>query len=205
MFCTVNQFRFQVKDFRHELVENLANCDDHIGEIFLDEKVPTNEDIHAAIRRNAIKRTFTPVFLGTALKNKGVQPLLDGVLDYLPNPSEVDNFATDNSKVDALDTEQKAVKLRMDPERTSTTPFVGLAFKLEQGKFGQLTYVRVYQGSIKKGDNVYNTRTGKRTRIPRLVQMHSDKMTDVDEVFTDSVIFVTRCGRICMESGDKTN
>lgn len=75
----------------------------------------------------------------------------------------------------------------MDPERTTKNPFVGLAFKLEQGKFGQLTYVRVYQGSIKKGDTVYNTRTGKKTRIPRLVQMHSDKMEDISEVFAGDI------------------
>ena len=78
-------------------IESLSNVDEELGEMFLDEKRPTNAQIKAAIRRNCIKRTFTPIFVGTALKNKGVQKLLDGVLDYLPNPSEVPNYALDES------------------------------------------------------------------------------------------------------------
>ncbi len=169
-------------------MEHLADSDDVIGELFLEEKQPTVEEIHAAIRRSTIRRSFTPVFLGTALKNKGVQPLLDGVVDYLPNPSEVDNFALDSSKmVEDDEGDQVPTKVRMKPERTKDNPFVGLAFKLEKGKFGQLTYVRIYQGSIGKGDVVTNTRTGKKTRIPRLVQMHADKMEDVNRVYAGDI------------------
>ena len=180
--------RSQVKDYHHELVEHLANSDDQIGELFLEETKPTEDQIHAAIRRATLKRAFTPVLVGTALKNKGVQPLLDAVVDYLPDPSEVDNFAIDaaKSKSDA-DGEEEIIKIKMNPERSEKNPFVGLAFKLEQGQFGQLTYVRVYQGSIKKGDSVYNTRTGKKTKIPRLVQMHADKMEDVKDVFAGDI------------------
>lgn len=183
-----SQFLAQTQDYHHELVENLANCDDHIGEIFLEEKTPTTEEIHAAIRRATLKRAFTPVLMGTALKNKGVQPLLDAVISYLPNPTEIDNYALDPTKT-TVDAEGQEVpyKVRMNPERSNKHPFVGLAFKLEQGKFGQLTYVRVYQGSLKKGDTVFNTRTNKKTRIPRLLQMHSNKMEDVTEVFAGDI------------------
>ena len=175
--------RQQRDDYHHELVEHLANSDDYIGELFLEEKQPTEAEIQAAIRRSTIARKFTPVMMGTALKNKGVQPLLDGVVDYLPNPTQVDNFAIDSSqtKVDE-DGDEVVVKVKLNPERSNRNPFLGLAFKLEQGKFGQLTYVRVYQGEVKRGDTVWNTRTGKKTRLARLVQMHSNKMEDVDKV-----------------------
>ena len=177
------EFRQQREDYYHELVEHLANCDDHIGELFLEEKQPTEPEVQAAIRRSTLARKFTPVMMGTALKNKGVQPLLDGVVDYLPNPTQVNNYAIDTSKtkVDANGDEVQ-VKLKLNPERSNKDPFVGLAFKLEQGKFGQLTYVRVYQGEVKQGDTVYNTRTGKKARLSRLVQMHSNNMEDVKKV-----------------------
>ncbi len=134
------EFRAQRKDYFHELVEHLADADDVIGEMFLEEKTPEVNDILAAIRRSTIKRAFTPVMMGTALKNKGVQPLLDAVVDFLPNPSEVDNYALDSSKpvVDEETQESVPLKVRMDPERTDKTPFVGLAFKLEQGEMFSL-------------------------------------------------------------------
>jgi len=159
-----SEFRQQQKDYYHELVEHLADSDDYIGELFLEEKEPSESDIHSAIRRSTIARKFTPVMMGTALKNKGVQPLLDAVVDYLPNPTQVNNYAIDSSKtkVDA-DGDEIVTKIKMDPERSDKHPFVGLAFKLEQGKFGQLTYVRVYQGMVKQGDTVFNTRTGKKS------------------------------------------
>eukprot|EP00096_Caligus_rogercresseyi_P009759 TRINITY_DN3370_c0_g1_i1.p1 TRINITY_DN3370_c0_g1~~TRINITY_DN3370_c0_g1_i1.p1 ORF type:complete len:742 (-),score=185.93 TRINITY_DN3370_c0_g1_i1:396-2621(-) len=177
------------KDYYHKLVESLADCDDILGEMYLEEKVPNTQDVQDAIRRATLARKLTPVLLGTALKNKGVQPLLDAVLEYLPDPSEVDNFAIDNakSKVDEVTGESSIVKMKMNPARTKKNPFVGLAFKLEKGRFGQLTYIRVYQGSISRGDIVYNTRTWKKTKLSRLVQMHSDKMTDVDRVYAGDI------------------
>lgn len=178
--------RAHAVDARAELVEYLANADEQIGEMFLMEETPQTQDIEAAIRRSTIARNFTPVMLGTALKNKGVQPLLDGIVNYLPNPSEVQNFALLNKK----DDDEEPEKLLMNSARSNKDPFVALAFKLEQGKFGQLTYLRVYQGCVSKGDTVYNTRTGKKTRLSRLVQMHADKMEDVSKVYSGDICAV---------------
>ena len=180
--------RAHATDARAELVEYLANADEELGEMFLLEETPTTLDISKAVRRATIARRFTPVMLGTALKNKGVQPLLDGVVDYLPNPSEVENYALKFSKHDTEEDEPE--RLLMSSERSNKDPFVSLAFKLEQGKFGQLTYLRVYQGSVGKGDTVYNTRTGKKTRLSRLVQMHADKMEDVSKVYSGDICAV---------------
>lgn len=171
--------RTQRQELHEELVEHLVNADDVLGEMFLEEKTPTDDDIQQAIRRATISKKFTPVLVGSALKNKGVQPLLDGVIDYLPNPSQVDNYAIDSSK--EIEDEENVIKIKMNPERSDKNPFVGLAFKLEQGKYGQLTYLRIYQGTVKKGDSVYNTRTWKKTRLSKLVQMHADKMEEVNQ------------------------
>lgn len=128
------EFRTQRDELHDELVEHLVNSDEIIGELFLEEKTPTDQDIQAAIRRATIARKFTPVLVGSALKNNGVQPLLDATVDYLPNPTQVDNYALDSGKL-IKDEEGNEVptKIRMDPERSSRHPFVGLAFKLEQG------------------------------------------------------------------------
>ncbi|XP_041796523.1 elongation factor G, mitochondrial [Chelmon rostratus] len=176
------EFRAEAADRRQELVECVANADEILGEMFLEEKMPTNDDLKAAIRRATVQRNFSPVLVGTALKNKGVQPLLDAVLDYLPNPTEVNNYAILNDE-DANQTS----KIQMDPARDSAQPYVGLAFKLEAGRFGQLTYVRVYQGCLKKGEYIYNTRTSKKVRVQRLVRLHADQMEDVDEVYAGDI------------------
>nr|MBE5726069.1 iconoclast [Cucujiformia] len=166
---------------RHELIEHLSNVDDKLGELYLEEKSISVKDIKDAIRRSCLKRMFTPVFVGTALKNKGVQPLLDGVLDYLPNPGEVENFGLKEKEG------EEALKVVLDPARSNAKPFVSLAFKLEAGKFGQLTYMRCYQGMLKKGDTIFNVRTHRKVRIARLVRMHSNTMEDVDEVYAGDI------------------
>ena len=124
------EMRAHATDARAELVEYLANADEEIGEMFLMEETPKTEDIIKALRRATIARKFTPVLMGTALKNKGVQPLLDAVVDYLPDPSQVDNYANKFSK----DEDAEPEKLLMSSERSNKDPFVSLAFKLEQGK-----------------------------------------------------------------------
>lgn len=142
------EIRGEAVEKRHELVEHLSNSDDVLGEMYLEERNITESDIKGAIRRLCLKRKFTPVFLGSALKNKGVQPLLDAVLDYLPNPAEVQNFALRERN------EHEPEKVLLDSSRIKENPFVALAFKLEAGKFGQLTYMRCYQGMLKKGNSI---------------------------------------------------
>ncbi|XP_063600711.1 elongation factor G, mitochondrial-like, partial [Penaeus indicus] len=173
--------RAEADDRYMELIEYVSNADDAIGELFLEEKMPSESELRAGIRRACLQRTFTPVFVGTALKNKGVQPLLDAVLTYLPHPGEVKNFALQEDK------KEEEVRIQLHPERTANHPFVGLAFKLEAGKFGQLTYIRVYQGCLKKGELIFNSRTGKKVKVSRLVQMHSNNMEDVDVVYAGDI------------------
>ncbi|KAK9467483.1 P-loop containing nucleoside triphosphate hydrolase protein [Lipomyces arxii] len=166
-----------VEEKRSLLIETLADVDDEIAEIYLMEETPTPEQIMAAIRRATIARNFTPVLMGSALADKSVQPVLDAVCDFLPNPSEVPNVALDLNKNEA--------PVALPPY--SNLPTVGLAFKLEEGKFGQLTYIRVYQGMLKKGMQIFNTRTGKRTKLARLARMHSNEMEEVNEVHSGEI------------------
>ncbi|CAH0700818.1 unnamed protein product [Spodoptera exigua] len=174
--------RTEVQERRHELIEHLSNVDETLGELFLEEKTPTVADIKQAVRRTTLKRSFTPVLVGTALKNKGVQPLLDAVLEYLPNPGEVENTAMLNE-----DKEGEGQTILLDPSRNDKKPFVGLAFKLEVSKFGQLTYLRCYQGMLKRGENIFNARTNKKVKISRLVRMHSNNMEEVTEVMAGDI------------------
>ena len=153
---------------RTELIEQLAEVDDAIGELILNDEIPNNDDISAAIRRCTIGLKFSPVFLGSAIKNTAIQPLLDGVCEYLPDPSESEVWAHDTNLPIT------APQVRLSP--AAEAPTVGLAFKLEEGRFGQLTYMRMYQGSLRKGMQIYNARTGKKLKVPRLVRMHSDEM-----------------------------
>ncbi|KAJ1088046.1 hypothetical protein NDU88_001205 [Pleurodeles waltl] len=178
-----SEYRVEASDRRQELIECVANADELLGELFLEEKTPTTADLKLAVRRATLKRVFSPVLVGSALKNKGIQPLLDAVLDYLPDPSEVQNIAILNKDRDSED----ATRIILSPTRDSSQPFVGLAFKLEAGRFGQLTYVRVYQGMLKKSEYIHNTRTGKKVRVQRLVRLHSDMMEDVEEVYAGDI------------------
>lgn len=157
---------------RAKLIETLADVDEEIANLFLDEVEPTPLQISAAIRRATISLKFTPVFMGSALADKFIQPMLDGVCDYLPNPAEVVNTA--------LDRRQAEAPVKLIPY--NSLPFVGLAFKLEESNFGQLTYIRVYQGSLRKGLNVFNARTDQKVKIPRIVRMHSNEMEEVQTV-----------------------
>ncbi|XP_014275282.1 elongation factor G, mitochondrial [Halyomorpha halys] len=172
----------EAEEKRQELIECLSNTDDTLGEMFLEEKVPSEEDIVAAIRRSCLKRTFTPVLLGTALKNKGIQPLLDAVISYLPCPGDIQNFAINNNEVSDKDS-----KVLLNPSRDSSNPFMALAFKLEAGRFGQLTYMRCYQGHLQRGDYLYNVRTKKKVRVVRLVRLHADQMEDVYDVYSGDI------------------
>lgn len=129
--------------------------------------------LQSAVRRATIALKFSPVFLGSALANKSVQSVLDGVCLYLPTPEQAPALALST-------TSPTSPPQTLTP--TANAPLVSLAFKLEEGKYGQLTYVRVYQGLLKKGATVTNVRTGKRVKVPRLVRMHSDEMEDVESI-----------------------
>ncbi|HEY4188284.1 MAG TPA: elongation factor G [Polyangia bacterium] len=169
----------EAKTAHHNMIASIADHDDEMAEMFLSEQSPSFEQLQAAIRRATISLKMTPVFIGSAYKNKGVQLLLDGVLAYLPNPAEVQNLALDQNK-----NEEKVI-LESDPKK----PFVGLAFKLEDGKYGQLTYMRVYQGSLAKGEFIVNNSSGrKRVKVPRLVRMHSNEMNDIDSVSAGDIV-----------------
>lgn len=156
------------KEKRRELVEQLAEVDDEIGELLIMDEDPTTTQLAEAIRRATVGLKFSPVFLGSAIKNTAVQPLLDGVCAYLPTPAE--------SEVTAHDTSLPVGAPQVPLTPASAAPLVALAFKLEEGRFGQLTYMRVYQGSMRKGQFIYHARSGKRVKVPRLVRMHSDEM-----------------------------
>lgn len=162
------------KQKRQELLEQLAEVDDEIGEMLIMDEEPSVVQVAEAIRRATVGLKFTPVFLGSAIKNTGVQPLLDGVCSYLPTPSE--------SEVTAHDTSLPVSAPQVPLTPAAAAPLVALAFKLEEGRFGQLTYMRVYQGSMRKGQFIFHARTGKKVKIPRLVRMHSDEMEEVDGV-----------------------
>ena len=156
--------------YREELLDAASMFSDELMEAML-EGDPSEELIKEAIRKGTLAEQFVPVFCGSAYKNKGILPLVDGVVSYLPNPSEVKNFALD------LDKNEEQVELSCNPD----DPCVSLGFKLEDGQYGQLTYVRVYQGTLKKGEELYNTRSRKKFKVGRLVRMNSASMEDINE------------------------
>jgi elongation factor G len=169
-----------VRQKRQELFASVSNVDEQLGELFVMEEEPNEEQLKAAIRRATISRTFLPVFVGSAYANVGVQLLLDGVADYLPDPTQVENWAIPVQQQQGQSDNSNQRHLLIT---NSEKPFVGLAFKLEESQFGQLTYVRVYQGRLRKGDLIYNINAGRRrVKVPRVVRMHSEEMEDVDEV-----------------------
>ena len=156
--------------YREEMVDAATMFSDELAEAFL-EGAETEEMIRAAVRKGTLAEQFVPVFLGSAYKNKGIQPLLDAVGYYLPDPTEIENTALD------IDENEKPVVLGTD----ENAPVVALGFKLEDGKYGQLTYVRVYQGTLKKGEELFNTRAKKKFKVGRLVRMNSATMEDINE------------------------
>jgi elongation factor G len=169
----------EAKAARARMIESVANVDDVIADKFLAEESIIPEELVPAIRRATVAFKATPVFLGSAYKNKGVQLLLDGIGAYLPNPTEVENRALDQDK------DEEVRVLDSDPDK----PFVGLAFKLEDGRYGQLTYMRIYQGKVCKGDFIVNCSAGgKKIKVPRLVRMHADEMEDIDAASAGDIV-----------------
>ena len=170
----------QAKEKRVELLDAVSNFDDELMELLLEgdyDNVPVDK-IKAAVRKGTLAEQFVGVFCGSAHMNKGIQPVLDAVLDYLPNPTEVHNYGLD------LDKNEEQVELFNVEDK----PCVALAFKLDDGQFGQLTYTRIYQGKICKGDELYNVRQRKKFKVGRLVRMNSAQMEDINEGMPGDII-----------------
>lgn len=164
--------------YQEKLIEALADVDDSIAEKYLEGHPFSKEELIPAIRRATINLKFVPVYMGSAFKNKGVQRLLDAVCMFMPAPADVKNFALD------IENNEEQVELVND----DTKPLVALAFKLEEGRYGQLTYMRIYQGSLKKGDFIYDAKSNKKVKVPRLVKMHADEMEDILEAGAGDIV-----------------
>ncbi len=162
----------------NDLVEQVANLDDEVGTLFLEEKPVTPKELKAGIRRLTIANLFIPVAGGSAFKNKGVQYLVDAVVDYLPSPLDI-------PPAKGIDPDTHAEKLAPTDDNAK---FCSLAFKLWSDPFvGKLVFFRVYSGKLSKGDTVYNPRTNKRERISRLIQIQADKREDVDICYSGDI------------------
>ncbi|MBF0209458.1 MAG: elongation factor G [Desulfamplus sp.] len=157
---------------REEMIDAVSMYSDELTDAILEEKEITDSMVIDAVRRGTIAREMTPVFMGSAYKNTAVQPLLDSVIKFLPAPIDINNEAIDHDHND------ESVTLTSDFDK----PTVALAFKLEDGQYGQLTYIRVYQGGLKKGDTIVNSRDGKKVKVGRLIRMHAAEMEDIDEI-----------------------
>ena len=167
----------KAEKYREIMLDAVSMFSDELMEAMLEENVKTDM-IRKAIRAGTLSMELTPVFMGSAYKNKGVQLLLNAVTRYLPNPKEIKNMAVD------LDNDEADIEVFTDNKK----PLVLLAFKLEDGRYGQLTYVRVYQGTLKKGDTIFNMRTGKKVKVGRLIRMHSSEMQDIDDTCAGDIV-----------------
>ncbi len=170
-----------VEERRHKLVERISETDDVLIEKFLGGVEPTVEELKAALRKAVIEYKLVPVFAGTSLRNKGVQPLLDAVVDYLPSPLDM----PDVTGIDPRTNEPATRK------RTTTDHFTGLAFKIQiDPHVGKLTYVRIYSGKIESGSYAYNSSKGIKERIGRLLLMHANQREEIKEAFAGEIVAV---------------
>ena len=160
-----------MEKYRTILIEGLSDFNDDIAEKFLGGEEVSAEEAYPVVRKATIERRMTPVFMGSAYKNKGVQALLDAVMRFLPSPYD--------RTYEALDQRNNEEKVQLISKPGN--PLVMLAFKLEDGRYGQLTYCRLYQGKLQKGDTIYNQSTKQKAKVGRLVRMHSSEMHEIDE------------------------
>ncbi|MGN6764265.1 MAG: elongation factor G, partial [Rhizobiaceae bacterium] len=169
----------KAEEYREKLVESAVEMDDDAMNAYLEGTMPTNEELRALIRKGTIAVKFHPVLCGTAFKNKGVQPLLDAVVDFLPAPDEVPDIKGVDPK-----TEKEIVRKSSDNE-----PLAMLAFKIMNDPFvGSLTFARIYSGMLKKGVSLENTVKGKKERIGRMLQMHSNSREDIEEAYAGDIV-----------------
>jgi elongation factor G len=171
------EIRAEAVKRREELLDAASMFSDQLTEAILDDRVG-EELVYQAVRKGTLARGLTPVLVGSAYKNIGVQPILDAVNSYLPDPTEVENTALD------LEQNEKEVPLKSSSEE----PLVALAFKLEVTPYGQLSYLRVYQGSIGKGDDLFVSRSRKKIKVGRLVRMHADEMEEITRAYAGQIV-----------------
>jgi elongation factor G len=164
---------------RADMLESLSMYDDDMVELLLEEQDVPDDMIHAAVLKGVRSLELVPVYMGTAFKNKGVQLLIDAVCRYLPSPLDAAPM-----RAKRIGKEDEEVLLVADAD----LPLVAMAFKITEEQFGQLTYTRVYQGTLRKGDSVFNARTGKKTRVGRLVQMHANERVNIDEAGPGEIV-----------------
>ena len=178
-----SELRVLAEEKRLQMIEAAAEFDDEVMEAFVDGREPEMTRVIAGLRRGCIDLKLFPAFGGSAFRNKGVQPLLDGIVDFLPAPNEI---AAVEGETPAG---ERAVREASDKE-----PFAALAFKIASDPFsGTLTYLRVYSGSVKSGECVYNPLKKKRERIGRLLQMHANKREEISEVWAGDIAAVVGC------------
>ncbi len=175
------ELKEEAASYREQMLDAVSMFSDELMEAVLEDKV-TVEMVDQAIRQGTVSRQLTPVLVGSAYKNKGVQPLLDAVVRYLPNPTDVVNEAIDLESEKATGT----IALESDPDKNT----VALAFKLEEGRYGQLTYLRIYQGKLDRDTFITNTRTERETKVGRLVRMHADEMEDIDSAGPGDIVAI---------------
>ena len=175
-----NDMMEEAEKWRHHLIEETASYDEHLMEKYLEEEEITVDELKAAIRKGCLDNTFIPTLCGSAFKNKGVQRLLDAVIDFMPSPKDLE-------AVIGLDPQDSDVELRRDV--SSDAPFSALAFKIMTDPYvGKLTYMRVYSGSLNKGSYVFNPNSGKRERISRILLMHANKREELEMVSAGEIV-----------------
>jgi elongation factor G len=186
----------QVKEYREKLIESLAEMDDYIADKYLEGTEISNREIIQAVRQATISLKAVPVMCGTALRNKGIQPVLDAIVHFLPSPEDVPPLKGVNPL-----TKQEEVRYSNDKE-----PLAALAFKVVQDEGRKLTYLRVYSGQIKVGNDVYNASIGKKEKISRLLKMHANKRERIDQCGAGGIVAIlglkdtTTGNTICDES-----
>jgi elongation factor G len=163
---------------RLQLLETIAHVDDHLMEKYLSDEPLTPDEVRHAVRVGALEQEFVPVLCGSAFKNKGVQPMLDAVVDYLPSPLDIPPTKGTDPKNDE----------QIERKPSEDEPFSALAFKIVADPYGKLTYFRIYSGKIEKGSEVYNTTKDRRERIGRILRMHANQREDIDVAYAGDIV-----------------